>query len=689
MRAVISSKMLMVLLSWFLSCAVVCAWDDASYQKGISAAKSVQSQVGTPDQVNSRFSQPLTSQGSSMSTFDGSRSFTAQLPTGQSTDMFLDLVALASATGDITTLTFKEDTDLNGEIDHTYTAPVPISGVCKNGFISATPGTWGNLEYYIWNADNSGRATATQTPYMTSLAGCYCINSSCGSNLVWNNFNLVLQDLGNGIVSAVQAQKNLMITNVDTSSLAELKYYAQNSGSMGNQTGFIPSGVSDPRQYYNGGSGTLPGNAELANESANPDSFYSRLNNLNNAMGNQMSSQQCNIKRQASFTVQSQMIGYDVDFYIGYDANGGSKDCFWAKSDGSCQNDWARGIGWPAGCTNENLLHLDDIISAIVFPTGQCVPYTDPHSGGTGCIAPPANLSIATYQFLAQTASGRSPGCYGSGDDNTHQYWHIQAFTVSNPGDYHFQYQGNLIFGVNDIPQSTTTGSCAGLENNSGCILIQETVCDYNNSNCVYIYNNYNPTGLTPLTSCQQLTSPDTGVTWTFCADGSKLTYQQGATAGTLESGTDIWWNTNKTYSCQASNVYDFSTAKQRLAKISTSLETNGTAATYNDIGSSGNSISLPPPQNTSSCEISCQVKVPIENTQAGLSGTTADYQQSINGYQTEIRLCQSNVCPVNTGAGEMLLQDCGCINYFNQAAATMQLLDEASRDVICSGSPP
>jgi len=52
------------------------------------------------------------------------------------------------------------------------------------------------------------------TPSMMSLAGCYCISSCCGSNLVWNNIGIVLRDIGGGMVSAVHQQKHFTITDV-------------------------------------------------------------------------------------------------------------------------------------------------------------------------------------------------------------------------------------------------------------------------------------------------------------------------------------------------------------------------------------------------------------------------------------------------------------------------------------------
>ncbi|MFZ0449725.1 MAG: hypothetical protein WAL98_10835, partial [Desulfatiglandaceae bacterium] len=420
-----------------------------------------------------------------------------------------------------------------------------------------------------------------------------------------------------------------------------------------------------------------------------PNSMYSRLNVLNNNIGNQYTTKECSIKRQVQLTPQMEMVGYDVTFYVGYDSDGSSKECFWATNTGACRDVWILGDGW-SGCQNLNLSHLGNIVHSIVA-TGVCIPYTDPISGMSGCFSPPGTIDVHSYQFVQRTDSGGNPGCYGSGNDSTHQYWHIRAFTVDNIDRYTLTTQGNLIIGVRDDPGASTTGSCAALDL-TDCTMMEETVCDYNDGGCVYTYRNYNPTGLTPLGNCEQEQSPNTGLNWTFCAEGSNLTYKEDADSGVLESGTDVWWNIHRTYTCKTNEVFDFTKAQQRAGHIQDSLSDNGSTLTFQDFNpdtgvTTNNSISLPPREDVERCEKSCVVSVPVQDTQASLTGTTADYRTSVNTYEEILRACDNGVCPVN--AGEVLIKDCQCTNYFSQAATTLQLVHDAGRDLICSGSPP
>lgn len=210
----------------------------------------------------------------------------------------------------------------------------------------------------------------------------------------------------------------------------------------------------------------------------------------------------------------------------------------------------------------------------------------------------------------------------------------------------------------------------------------------HNNTGCIYSHLNYHSTGLTPISSCYTETSPHTGQLWTFCANGNRISYQSPASSGILESGSDVWWNIHRTYTCESNNVYDFSDARKRSENIQDSLNVGTSTLTYQDLnplnGTTTNYASaLPPKDNLSQCELSCQVKIPIQDTQASISGTTDDYRATINSYEVVIRKCENNICPL--GQGEILVENCGCTNYFNEAASTLQVMENASKDIICS----
>ena len=137
-------------------------WDTTTYDESKTFGTDVQTKLGSTDAIKERISNPMTSDGSSMRTLDDQTSFVSQV-SAPSTNVFLHVLVHPSATGDITSLHVQQDTDFDGQYDYTYSVPSTVSGICANGFISATPGTWHNPRFYVWEANGSGEITAVQS----------------------------------------------------------------------------------------------------------------------------------------------------------------------------------------------------------------------------------------------------------------------------------------------------------------------------------------------------------------------------------------------------------------------------------------------------------------------------------------------------------------------------------------------
>jgi len=240
---------IMMLISWLvftintLAWEIGDPWDNTIYFDGKTFSAVVHSKLNSTDAIKERISNPMTSVGSSMRTIDDQNTFTSQI-SAPSTNVFLHILIHPSSTGDITSLHVQQDTDFDGQYDYLYQVPSTVSGICSNGFVSANMGTWNNTRFYEWESKASGEISAVQVPSMMSLSGCYCVNSSCGSNLVWNNIDVVMRDIGGGMVSAIQEQNPFTITDISLQR-PEIQYYGQASGQMGNTTGVPASGVSD------------------------------------------------------------------------------------------------------------------------------------------------------------------------------------------------------------------------------------------------------------------------------------------------------------------------------------------------------------------------------------------------------------------------------------------------------------
>lgn len=111
-------------------------------------------------------------------------------------------MAQPASSGDLAKVIISRDTDLDGTLDSISNLPVPVSGICANGIVSCDAGTWNQCRFFRWEVDQENALKLTSAA-MPELAGCYCINNSCGSNLAWGNMPAVLRDLGGGMIGAL------------------------------------------------------------------------------------------------------------------------------------------------------------------------------------------------------------------------------------------------------------------------------------------------------------------------------------------------------------------------------------------------------------------------------------------------------------------------------------------------------
>lgn len=302
------------------------------YSDGISAGqqagRGLRREINSPDKINSKFSEPITDNNRLMTTFgpdtaassgtacpDGytydysssicrNQGFDAQL-TAPSSGSFLKIFIATGNTNDLDTITIQRDTDFDGTVEHTYTSPFRASGICADGIISCIRGTWQNCRYFRWRANPGNlHVYLWEVPEIGNLAGCYCINTSCGSTLVATNMASILADLGGGIVGSVQnADPHVAVTNVTTTA-SSIEYFGQRSSAAG--SGF-PSGGSppyyngnpQPESYFNATSDTLTeaGLTEMTSQTGDNSSFLHAMMDTHNQILNSKETRTCAITR--------------------------------------------------------------------------------------------------------------------------------------------------------------------------------------------------------------------------------------------------------------------------------------------------------------------------------------------------------------------------------------------------------
>ena len=641
-------------------------------QNAKSAASSVGSdflnKYGSKEGIRTNISNPATSSTTQMTTLDNSISFSGQL-TCPSSSQFLEVFVQPSSTGDLSTVIVSQDTNFDGTLDYSYGVPVLVSGVCANGVISCNAGTWEFCKYYRWVADTTGRAVLTDaTP--KELGGCYCINNSC--NLVWQNLDVILKDLGGGVAGAVQAVKpQYSVSQVEIEGTS-IKYYGQKSGSCGSTT--TGTGTSSPEQYYdNWGLISSDVSTEVINQSADPESYYNLIVNSTAAQQNPSELKTCVIDR---------LLG--TNYYGCTEPSpsyaGGSSQC--SAHSTSCGTNCIEvkaGLWTNCGTTSfsfvlspEDMNSITDVIlhgwdfdddgSFVLSINGH---YLVNHPGSGDNWNPCRGTGGCTYNVKPYIQAGTNTVTVSAGANADCHSWcaWLAVKLIYTPM---CPVSGYSCYGLPSkccVPQESINDQCQTLDNDPDCKLKEETV------DGVKTYKNFNPTGLVPEPSCKNTCDATVEV----CRD---------------------WWHKERTYLC-TSKAFDFTDAQKRMEKITTTTSDNLTSMSYQDLRkdengnwiTESNKVKLPERPRGEACEMACKTRKLVEDTQASMAGMKEQYQTNSTSYDYFYRLCVNNTCPVEPG--EEIIKNCQCINEFAEASAVMQSLRMAGQDVICSDGIP
>ncbi len=610
---------------------------------GSNLGNWVLERMGSTNDIQNRSTNPLINNNTQMRSLDDSTSFNAQLSC-PSTRSFLSVTTNPIAiTDDLNPPLIEIDTDLDGVIDYTYTPLFQISGVCANGAISCDPGTWTSCNYYRWQSNSSINVTLAPA-LMTDLGGCYCVNASCGSPST-TIFPKILDDLGGGAAASIQAiDPKFAISNV-TNSGSSVEYYGQNTANCSAVSS--SSGTNNPEQYFgNAGAMATDTTTEVSVQSADPDSYYNLMTGSSASSTAVSSYPTCTVDRiitvtSISNTINNTMTGSLCSdhfvFIRAYQFDPVTYHLQYLDTAPNTTPHWNCERGGTAGGIDD--WHTLEIVNLPSPPTSfqYCLNATSAcPASGTTCV------NTAGTQVNVMT-------CHGAGRLNP-------SYTMN----YQFNYlQDNISETVND--------SCTGLDIDPNCQIKDETIDN------VITYANYNPSNLSPLSSCQ-----------TF--NGSLGSYVECRT----------WWEKSRTYRCATGTTYDFSDAQTRLETVTDNIVHDPTNFYYEDLRKDGgtwvsenNDFDFPSTPSIGPCEMSCKTSKPAIDTQASLTGNTSQFRTTTNTTDVFYKTCPlvsgTPTCPLVSG--ETLVRDCQCQNDFAEAAAMMEVLKSAGEGMICDGT--
>ena len=613
-----------------------------------AAAEASRAKTSDSDAIQENYLTPGLA-GQPITTVDNSKTFNPNIAC-QKTATLLELLAQPAGTGDIGTLRISRDKDLDGSVDQTLTLPVPVSGICANGIVSCQPGTWNQCKTFKWDVASSGDLKLTEVG-LTDLAGCYCINNSCGANLVWGNMASVLKDLGGGVIGALTTADPRVGVAQAAIDGPVIRY-------TGAQSTACTPNPSLPQTAYRANPTAIQGDASAASTSS---SIFQALKASPAGVGKADQVRLCTIEREVTL---APAIYDDIISVSGQ-----------VQSVTSCGTDCRRyRIGGNGNCSAAppiftatfQVLRPDGLVSARIVRqdandwlqsrvNGEVVGYAGKRpwlgdalpSGDCNVDAETVNLTPIdlTERFRAGTAA-LGVRVRGGGDGR----W----------GWVDIEVRVDASCGVSE----RLVDLCSGYAADSACRLDGETV------DGVQTVRNGVGTGLTPLPQTRLFGNG-------ICT--IRLTRDFFKRERRYKCTVDLGSPTPPDLS-RGAYIIDHSTEALLADRVKTADDGYTT---------SSRPFALPDRGTVPACEPVCKTRAPKANDGVALDGVVSSKQNAPTGWDTFYYACKTgsaggDICPA--GPGEEIVSACGCLDDFPEAVVMMQTVRLGGADLVCTG---
>ncbi len=586
--------------------------------------------------------------GQPVATVDNSKTFTPNIAC-QKTATLMEVLVQPSSTGDLGAVSIARDTDFDGTVDSRTSLPMPVSGICANGVVACQPGSWNACHYFRWDVDGARNLKLTEVD-MPQLAGCYCINNSCGTDLAWNNLPSVLGDLGGGMIGA--------LTTADPRiGVAQAVIDGPTIRYVGAQSTACSANPQLSETGYRANPSTMAGDAFAASSG---NAVFQALAGSSVGTGTAQQLRHCTVERQVTVlrtgvddviehisggysTVQS---GNMTDWYVGSPADNslGGRGCQLYDYKLVVR------VNYPDRITDARLLNIsfDDWVQVRI--DGQWL-MSDP-GGWTSNGVPssscerdknwfnPGNLDLRPYLTAGE-----------------HEI--LVRVAVSDGGNVSAQVHVEVDDSCRTLEQ--VVDQCSIIAADPKCRIDSELV------DGVQTFLNGVNTGLRPL----------------------QQTRQMGSAVCPVDLTRDFFLK-DRTYRCQIdSNAMPMPDTSRGAYIIDHSTETLLADRTLQGDGSYAEStrpFQLPDRGSVPACEAICKTRAPKANTDAAPAGVVGDKQNAPTGYDTFYHACSAdNACPA--GPGEEIVSACGCLDDFPEAVVMMQTVRLAGADLVCTGT--
>ncbi|WP_334184827.1 hypothetical protein [Novosphingobium sp.] len=586
--------------------------------------------------------------GQAVTTVDGSRSFTPSLACRRTASL-LEVLVQPASTGDLTAVSIARDTDLDGTFDSRWQLPVPVSGICANGVIACDPGTWNACKSYRWHADASGSLTL-QSAELAELAGCYCINGSCGANLAWSNMSGVLRDLGGGMIGA-------LTTSDPRYGVTEAVIDGPSIRYVGAQSTACAASPSLAQPGYRANPAPMASDAYAVSSGS---SVFQALAASQVGTGTSLQYRRCSAER--TVTVLSAKPGEIISRTSGGYSTVGSGTSLdflmGSPSDNSLSASGCKLIDFrmtldvrdPARIVNARLARWFADDWAQIRIDGEVVA-SGPQAWTSSGLPPGKCEQKKTY---TQTPNLDITSRLTAG---THEIWlHV---AVADEGEAFAQIHVDVDDSCKTVEQ--LVDGCAVIADDPQCRLDSETV------DGVQTFIKGVATGLKPLSQTRQLGEP----------------------ACPVELTRDFFQK-DRTYRCTSveAPLPDTSRGAYIIDHSTEALLADRARRNDGSFSETTRPFSLPDRGSVAACEPICKTRKAAANDGVAADGIVAGRQNVPVGEEIHFHACtDDNRCPA--GPGEEIVSACGCLDDFPEAVAMMQTVRLAGADLVCTQVTP
>lgn len=623
------------------------AFGQTMEERARAAAEASRARSGDSEAIRRNYVTPGLA-GQPISTVDRSKAFTPNLACRKSATLMEILVQPVSS-GDLGSVQVARDTDLDGTIDSRTKLPVPVSGICANGVIACQPGTWNQCNYFRWDADAAGNLKLTQVD-MPQLAGCYCINNSCGANLAWSNMPSVLGDLGGGMIGA--------LTTADPRiGVAQALIEGPVIRYVGAQSTACTANPDVAQTGYRANPSALTGDAFAVSAG---NSLFQSLTRSPIGRGTAQQLRHCTIERQVSVV------------------KAGADDVIRSTSGGYASFRNGAAIDFHLGSPNNNSLSggrcrlFDFRMTLRVGDSDRIVDARLAHFYADDWAQVRIDGTLVASGPGAWTSTGNPPGgCERNGA--FHAYPDLDLKPWLTPGDHEIWLRvavsdrGEAMTQVHAVVDDSCktveqlVDRCAVIAADRKCRIESELV------DGVQIFRNGVNTALRPLPQTRLL----------------------GTDACPVSLTRDFFLK-DRTYRCEVDTAAlpkpDTSRGAYILDRSTETMLADRARQADGSFAESTRPFTLPDRGSVPACEPICKTRAPRVNTAAAPAGVVGSRQNDPIAYDTFYHACSSaNVCPA--GPGEEVVSGCGCLDDFPEAVVMMQTVRLAGADLVCTGA--